>query len=235
MLIRIGKVVDNNDLDQKSKVKVRILPEMEKFKDSELPWVEPKYNGNSTTSNSGTRHIPEIGSFIYVEIEDFVDYAMKYRQAEWIEGFDIYNKVSELTSITELGTQTYPQPIYFKRFEDGTIHFHNSDTGETGILHKSGSYIVFNSDGQITINPSSQILELGGSSLSEFVVKGNELKTQLETLQAKFSSLITQLQTFVFSGTPATDNPLWQSLLAVTSLLPDPSYTNILSNKVKTK
>ncbi len=235
-MVRVARVIDNNDDNKKSKIQVRILPELKDVKANKLPWISPKYSGSNETKNTGLHQIPEIDSLVLVEVWDWYDDMMCYLPyGDYNSGNNIYSKVSELSSISELGTQTYPQPNYFKRHEDGTIEFHNTDTGEHGVLHHSGSYVVFDKDGNITINPDSNIVELGGSSLTEFVVKGNELQTQLNTLQTKFSSLITQLQTFVFSGTPATDNPLWQSLLTVTSVLPDPSYTNILSDKVKIK
>jgi len=151
MIIREALVVDNIDENKVGKVKIRILPEMQNFEEDTLPWVAQYDNGTGLSSTSGKHNVYEIGSFIRVIVEDEPFYKrIRIISDDYVEGLYCYKNL-DLSSISELSSQTYPQPI-FQISKDGAISFHNTDTGETGFLYKNGSYYIVDANGNIFIN-----------------------------------------------------------------------------------
>lgn len=162
-MIKIAKVIDNVDPDELGKIQVRILPEMIDVTDDLLPWAACYQNGIGITDNSGIHKIPEKDSFIRVIVEDWpYMQVIRYISDDYIEGKYIYSKFSDV-SIDELEEQTYPQPI-FQRFEDGTIEFHNSSTGEHGTYYKNGSYFIHDSSGNLYLNNKDKELKIYNNS-----------------------------------------------------------------------
>lgn len=217
MTFREAEVIDNNDPDKKGKIKVRIMPEMESFSDDMLPWVAVYSNECGSYENIGEHKIFEKGSLIRVIVEDEFYKKIRYISDDYIEDFYVYDSL-DLTSITELESQTYPQP-YFKITKDGAIEFHNTDTGEKGILFKSGGYIIHDKNGKIFIKPNSKIKIYNDTT---------SLKLILKDLQSIVLDIITPLNFIDGNGTPCTfskagaDLPKIQQVLTnIESLLED--------------
>ena len=147
-MFRAAKVIKNNDENQLGKIQVRIYPELIDVDEDFLPWVDFYSNSlNGTSKNSGEHTFPEVGSWVRVFVEDYpVFHRVKIVSNDYVEGLYIYEKAKGLTEITELDTQTYPQPI-FKFYKDGTIQFHNTKTGESGTLYGDGSYQIKDKNG----------------------------------------------------------------------------------------
>ena len=147
-MFRAAKVIKNNDENQLGKIQVRIYPELIDVDEDFLPWVDFYSNSlNGTSKDSGEHIFPEVGSWVRVFVEDYpVFHRIKIISNDYVEGLYIYEKAKGLTEITELDTQTYPQPI-FKFYKDGTIQFHNTDTGESGTLYGDGSYQIKDKNG----------------------------------------------------------------------------------------
>jgi len=215
-----GKVEENNDPDKESKIQVRLLPEMKDVAKSDLPWVRPFLVENMT--EEATSHCPlEEGSTVWVFfLDEYFKYGF-YIKATFLDDLFDYDSVkSDIDSISDLDSQSYPQPK-FTRYKDGTIVFHNSETGETGIYHKSGSYNVidkdgnvfsystgdikiYNDNGSITIDSNGEI-ELNNSNTSTFTVKNGSFEfdgnakslVKYEDLITALDSMFTQIQTMV--------------------------------------
>lgn len=154
--IREAQIVSLNDPDQLGKIQVRILPEMLNFKTSDLPWAGKYNQGTGCSADVGLHELPEINSYVRVIIEDWpLLKRIRYISDDYIEGLYVYSKSSDLDSITELGTQTYPQP-FFKSYKDGTIEFHNSTTGEHGTFFSNGEYYLKDATGNIFVNTKAK-------------------------------------------------------------------------------
>ena len=160
--IREAQVLDTNDEKKAGRIQIRILPEMLDISKDLCPWVEQYSNGTGLSSTSGKHTIYEKDSYVRVLIED-MPFMKRIRiiSDDYIEGLYIYQNL-DLSSISELGSQTYPQPV-FQMFADGTINFHNTESGETGTLYKSGGYYLVDADGNIFINSNDKELKFYNS------------------------------------------------------------------------
>jgi hypothetical protein len=182
---REAQVIDNNDPDKNGKVKVRILPEMLDFKETLLPWAGIYHEGNDCSAHS----LPEKNSYVHVLIEDWpFNKKIRIIYDDFIEGLYIYNNFS-LSGVTELSTQTYPQP-YFKKYKDGTIEFHNTSTGEYGILYKGGQYELYDSNGNYIVNVKNKKLKFYNdtTSLKDIIKDLKTLITHIESTGAFLDS-----------------------------------------------
>ncbi len=155
-------VIDNDDTnfgDSKhlSRIKVRPIPEMDSIDPALLPWVRP-WNIKGMTEKSYSHDPPEIGSNVRCYFLDEYWKQGYYIAGDFIDGFFSWeNVVEQLQShIPILNTQIYPNPR-FTQLSDGSIVFHNTITGEIGILHNSGTYIVISSTGGVNINALDQV------------------------------------------------------------------------------
>ena len=155
-------VIDDNDTnvgDSKnlSRIKVRLLPEMNGIDESLLPWVRPFFVEGITELNN-SHNPPEIGSNIKcIFIDDYYKQGF-YLKGDFIDGFFSWDSVVHLLSkINELGNQTYPNPR-FTQLPDGSIVFYNTVTREMGILHSSGTYAMITASGGMSINAIDKIV-----------------------------------------------------------------------------
>lgn len=219
MTIREAEVVDNNDPDKKGKVQVRIFPEMLNFEKSVLPWCSPYSQGSSFSKDTGTHFVLEVGSLIRVLIEDPFYKEIRYISDDYVEGLYFYDKANGLSAISELGTQTYPQPT-FQIYKDGAIQFHNSETGESGTLYKNGGYFLHDKNGNIVFNAKNGKLKFNNTQGS--------LKDLLKDFQSILLNITTPLNFIDGKGMPCTylmagtDLPkAQQTLIKINTLLED--------------
>lgn len=212
-MFRAAKVIKNNDENQLGKIQVRIYPELIDVDEDFLPWVDFYSNSlNGTSEDSGEHIFPEVGSWVRVFVEDYpVFHRVKIISNDYVEGLYIYKKAEGLTEITELDAQTYPQPI-FKFYKDGTIQFHNTDTGESGTLYGDGSYQIkdkngnffsysinehkfYNDNGYIKLTNDGYVDLNGGDrtlvTFSELKTALNNFKTSIEGKIASHSHATT--------------------------------------------
>lgn len=157
-IYREALVVDNtSDTQFLGGVSVKIFPELAEISDSDLPIAYPLNSGTGTSSTSSVHRVPEKGSFIRVLIEDEHWQRIRYVTDDFVPGVSNYgDSKSILAGIAELGDQAYPQPTYH-RFADGTIVFHNTATGESGMFHSSGGYYLFDKDGNAVLSSIKKI------------------------------------------------------------------------------
>lgn len=154
MMYRVAKVIDNNDLDKEDKIKVKIYPEFIDIKNSDLPWISPYNNGKDGQKDIGKRNIPEKDSWIRVAILDNFWQEIFYVEGQFLIDNKLYSLFNDTlkSKVSELGTQTYPQPNIIETFKDGSCEFRNTDTGEYCLLHNSGSYFFIDADGKFYVN-----------------------------------------------------------------------------------
>jgi len=178
-----GKVIDNDDPQRLGRAKIKIIPEMDDISDdSVLPWLRPFMNqAFSATSYSHT--IPNVGEFVLcIFLDDF------YKNGYWITRnfIDGYLNLDDaqvtLSNIEDINIQKYPQPNLVK-FDDGTIFFRNSETGEMGISHSSGSYAVINQNGEIILNNESNSISIKDNSID--ILNGKLFTIHNEDLSKK--------------------------------------------------
>lgn len=162
--IYIAKVVDNNDPEKLGKIKIKIVPEMENFDENLLPWVGIYKQGLGTGDNTAVHEVPENNTFIRVLVEDWPFFKrIRYISDDFIEGKSQYEQFE--LNIEELSEQNYPQPS-FKKYKDGTIVFHNSQTGEHGSYFPNGSYFFIDSNGAPHIFMGNEKLSLKNNLIS---------------------------------------------------------------------
>lgn len=162
--IYIAKVVDNNDPEKLGKIKIRIIPEMEDFDEDLLPWAGIYKHGLGTGNSTAVHEVPENNTFVRVVVEDWPFFKIiRYISDDFIEGKSQYDQFG--VNISELSEQSYPQPS-FKKYSDGTIVFHNSQTGEHGSYFPNGSYFFIDSEGAPHIFLSDKKLSLKNNTIS---------------------------------------------------------------------
>lgn len=154
--LKIAKVIDNEDPDELSSVKVRILPEMEDFKEDHLPWASPLLLGSGASADMGSHRPPEKNSFIVVLILDIYYEHIYYVSDASLEGFAAYQNWASIESaLADTGTHSYPNPR-FNLTEDGNCTYHNTETGEMGVYHNSGVYVIIDTDGKLFVYTKDQ-------------------------------------------------------------------------------
>ncbi len=149
-----GVVTALDDPDQKGKIQVRILPELQDASEDTLPWLRP-FSQASNTTEEQEFDPPEVGSPVWVSFWD--EY---FQQGFWLGGppaednFD-FSKITKGLAPLNLETQTVEQ-TKFRRYADGTIFFWNDTTHEYGTMHSTGSWSIIRKDGSIEFSGKDQ-------------------------------------------------------------------------------
>lgn len=238
-VIREAQVIKNNSADKDGKIQVRIFPEMIDLPDSDLPWIGIYKIGTGTTSTIGVHEVPEVGSYIRVIIEDWPFLKrVRYISDDYVEGLYIYSQFASKVSISELGTQTYPQP-FFKCYKDGTIEFHNSETGEHGVFYKGGGYFLSDASGNVFLNAKAKAVKAYNNNgkielTSDGTIKLNgDTKqfvtwTELNTALATLAGLLTShVHPVTAVGSPTGPAP---TLVGLTVDISSAKTTKVLTN-----
>lgn len=225
-MFRSAKVVNNNDENKLGKIQVRIYPELIDVDEEFLPWVDFYSNSlNGTSLDCGEHTFPEIDSWVRVFVEDYpIFHRVKIISNDYVEGLYIYSKSDGLKEIKDgetnlLENQTYPQPI-FKFYKDGTIQFHNTNTGESGTLYGDSSYQIkdkngnffsysikeqkfYNDNGYIKLTNDGKV-ELNNNK--DFAVKFKPLDSGLQSYKIAIDGYLTSLCSAL--SIPYTSPPL---------------------------
>lgn len=170
---RVAKVEDNKDPKASGRVKVRIYPEFSSLNEQELPWASPATTTDSFIPDQDVRsfRIPEKGSYVLVKInptwQEFFYTGEAPRNALENTYSNIVDKLTESVSCDT----TSPQPLILTRTKDGVISYHNTDTGELGLVSKEGVYVTFNSSGDFVFGKKDGS-EVKLTASGEFVFKG---------------------------------------------------------------
>lgn len=145
-----GKVVDVEDPDEKSKIKVRLLPEMKDAQEDHLPWVYP-FLVDSMTKDTYSHYFPEVDSLVWCFFTSESFHTGYYIPSVFLEDVFDYSAIEDaIDNIEEIDSPSYPQ-AKFTQYKDGTTIFRNTETGETGIYHSSGTYTVIDKNGGVFV------------------------------------------------------------------------------------
>lgn len=164
---RIGKVINNKDDKKLGRVKAQILPEFIEISDeNNLPWVYPvqKYG-------HGTFNIPEKDSYIVVEVDDtwtsfYYDGSNPFSESEGTSS----NALDALSNVNSLKSKKDgAQPLFLSYTKDGMTFFHDTDTGEAGLVTKDGLYVLI-CEKKFTVGQ--------GSDLTLEIEAGNKIKLE---------------------------------------------------------
>lgn len=158
-----AQVIDTNDVDKKRKIKIRILPEQENIADHLLPWALPFSSFNSTLAKQND--LPSKDSLIRVLVDEYWQRFYYLGNQFFEETFDFSSISSKLNSVSELQDKEYKN-LVFRLYEDGSLDFHNNFSGEHGFLHKNGSYSLFDSLGNATINAGVGGITIKGGNIT---------------------------------------------------------------------
>lgn len=140
-------VIDNSDPDKAGKIQIKILPEFNDIRDSDLPWAKPFFN-MGMSAKEFNKITPKKDSKIWV-LADIYFEEIFYLSGVYIDGFFDYASVKDkIDEIDETSSTSSPN-IDFIKFDNDNILFNNIVNGDIGILHTSGSYYLIKSDGKI--------------------------------------------------------------------------------------
>jgi len=158
LYLEYGVVESIDDPDKLGLIQIRILPQMKDIKKDLLPWAKPFINKGFSASTQSL-NLPNEGDKIYVYVDK--DYRIFYYvTGAYIEGLFNYADIkSSLGAVTELSDKEYPN-INFELKTDGTIFFHNRISGDTGLLHSTGTYFIIDTNGYIFLS------EVSGNKIS---------------------------------------------------------------------
>lgn len=144
-----AQVVDIDDKDKQGKIKIRILPEHKDVQDNVLPWAIPFL---SIMSNKEFENdLVQKDSIVYVLVDPLFKRFYYISNKFFYTVFKYSTIENTLSKASEISNKEYKN-IKFRLYEDGGLEFHNKQDGSHGFIHKSGSYTIFDKDGNIYLN-----------------------------------------------------------------------------------
>lgn len=181
-MIKKAIVTNNNDIEQRYRIQVRILPDLKDVEKSMLPWVYPFFPEKNID-------IPENDDMIYVIVpeNDLLEINIKYLPKNtFIRDNAKYSNFTNLKSkVTESNISQYPQPCILDIFPDGSAEWRDTQTGEYVVLHKDGSYIMLDSAGKYVVYTKDHLFKIYSNKCkieetdSNLLVQRNESKINL--------------------------------------------------------
>lgn len=138
-----GIVIDSKDPEEKGRIQVRVLPHCSEFKEGDCPWLKPfsgAYFGEELQFSSF-----EKGALVWCMMDETEH--EKYIVAPYHVPlfFDFSVVKSVLDQVPEL-TVKY-EVMEFKKYNDGSVVFHNRETGDHGFVNSGGYYDIIDTDG----------------------------------------------------------------------------------------
>lgn len=172
-----AKVINNNDLERKARIQVRVLPDLQDVrKEVLLPWVLP-FNNSGMAQEQYSMDLPKVGSMVWVffyHSEMYLDGF--YINGSFIEGFFDFDSIAErINAITEIGSNVAYPNLRFRLSQSGNIYFENTENGECGIVKSNGAYALLNNEGFALDNGLGNIrMEANGN-----VIVNNNFKVEV--------------------------------------------------------
>lgn len=179
-----AQVIDIDDSDEQCGIVIKVLPEMKDVKQSDLPKAYPFSLHNST--HEFENDLPEVNSLIYVLIDKYWK-RFYYLQNQFFYDFFKFSTITTaLNKATEITNKDYKN-IKFRLYADGGLEFHNKNDGSHGFIHKSGSYSIFDKDGNIIIDSDTKKVKVNGNAIelngnTKQFVTWTELNSALQSL-----------------------------------------------------
>lgn len=230
---RTAIVTDVLDPERRGRVKVRIMPELYDTPVEQLPWVEFYSPGIGIGADSSAHIVPSLGTYVKVIIEDPQWNNIKWTHGDYIPGREGYRFVHEL-NVKELSPQTYPQPN-MQRTADGTIIFHNTETGEIGIVKQDGTYFLMGLQGQVVVKSGDSRMQVFPDKIAV-----NTPKIEIQGLERMDEEFVEKVVSFSkISETGGTKTEQYDSLTTTVLGLTKLRYggelkTSVAGNKAET-
>lgn len=157
--IYVGTVVDNNDPDKLSRIKVQIAQVFDSIDNDLLPWAIPSINHTGGASpKTGNIDIPEIGSKVSVQFEDGnIDYPRYF-------GYHVDKK-----TVLEEGKENYPNRVVV-RMRNNCLLVIDKTTNEMFIRNPGAMKIYVEGDLELEVKGNVQHKVHGNYNLE---VSGN--------------------------------------------------------------
>lgn len=127
-----GKVIDNDDPLQCSRVKVRVFGKYDELDANVIPWAIPEINFLGSTKGSSI--IPEIGTIVKVEFDQGDDKVPIYSMQEFNQ--------ANLKEMDDYRTEDYPNMLMFFETKAGDYFRINRYSGEAEFKHHSRCFSI---------------------------------------------------------------------------------------------
>lgn len=186
-----AKVISIDDPDTKGKIQIQILPELKDIATSNLPWAIPFISHSS--SSEIENDLPIVGSLVRVLVSNRWK-RFYYLPNRFFEDLFNFTNVSNTISKASEITGTAYKDLKFRLYKDGGLEFHNNNTGEHGFIHKSGSYQVFDANGNIITNMGANTWKLYGT-VGAITASLKTILVDVNTILKHTNTILTNLNT----------------------------------------
>lgn len=209
------------DAEHPGKIQIRPMPQFDKIDRDLLPWARPLLGLGMSKEEFSFSPPPRKSTVWCIFMDRF------WKRPYWLPGqfihgfFDYDGKVKNvLNGIGEIEDTEYPN-VRFQLLKGGTILFHNTETDEHGVVHGSGSYSIFDSDGNVYSYSVGEIhsyndngytriaedgtIELNGNS--DNAVRFSEVLSAFNQIVTDFNNLVTLYNTHTHPATSGSTSP----------------------------
>lgn len=159
-------VISNNDPDKKGRIQIRVLPDAKDIKESSLPWARNFFAYLSKSKSVLNKKYFPKDSLIRVLVSQD-DQSYYFLGGLDLQGLYDFSKINDIISnVSDAGSVDY-ETIEFKLYENGTLWFQDNSNNNTGIIHSSGGYALFDGDGKLFIHTKndSKIYDSNGNKI----------------------------------------------------------------------
>lgn len=228
------------DEEYPGRIQIRPVPQFDGVDRDLLPWARPLV-GSGMNKEEFSFTPPPRKSMVWCVFMDRFWKKPYWLPGQFIHGFFDYDgKVKKgLDGVSELQDTEYPN-VRFHLLKGGTILFHNTTTDENGILHASGSYSIFDSDGNIytySVGEVHTYNDNGYTRLAEdgtVEINGNtDNAVRYSEVLSAFSELTTDFNNFVSAYNTHTHPDPSSGSTGTTSAPGSPSAADISGSQVE--
>lgn len=206
----VAEVKSLSDSEEKGKIQIKVIPEMNNIIDDNLlPWAFPFFGNSNSSKESMNLNRPEVSDLIWVLIDK--EFQVFYYLNNFnIEGFFDFSKI-DLSGISDIASSDYSyDTLDFTLYKNGNIDFQDRTSGIHGILHNTGSYFLFDSEGNI-VSKSVKGIKLYNSSANIEIKDNGDVEVGKGNKLLKITDTGVELGDSTSNTTlKATGASLWQ-------------------------
>lgn len=214
-----AKVIDNNDLEKRGRVQIRIEHLHGEITDNTLlPWAKQASLSTGGASTYGVSSIPEIGSWVWVffDNEELLNIPFYFADVQ-LNGMHPHELFEDNIKTALGASSVYPDMKYLYLANGICIGVSSGSAKEVFIYHPAGSHIFINNAGEIHLK--------AGTVAVEKVVLG---ETTQQLLSDILDAIIAHTHATAGTGTPSAPVNV-----ATFNTLKSTNLPAILSAKVK--
>ena len=212
-----GKVINTDDPEQKGRIQVRVIPELENTtltKDNDMPWFEPFFGNCSETEMEKKELL--VDSIVWIIIDTYWKkfFYLGYYNRNYF--FDFGKILKILKSVADIKNKEYNN-LRFSLLPDNSLFFHNTSNSESGAIYNTGSFILHKSDGSFLINSKDKLNILTTNNMEvessgNIVLKGMDVNitggnmTVNGTVEPSDNGPFCAIPNCLFTGSPHIGN-----------------------------